>query len=222
MAVNQSLTRRDALQIAGATALVGGLAFTLPTMPAHATTFRDIRYSPFQREIEWLSSTGITTGWSDGTFRPMGVVNRDMIAAFTYRFAGSPSARYYRAFTDVPSHIFFAKEIGWMKSQGIAWGWVDGTYRPLSALRRDAMAAFFYRLLDARLRQHGVAVDIDSVGQFRDVPRSQPFAREIQWFRASGISRGWSDGTFRPYLVVRRQDMAAFIYRAALLADRAR
>ena len=50
---------------------------------------------------------------------------------------------------------------------------------------------------------------------FIDVPRSQPFAREIQWMADQGISRGWSDGTFRPYEPARRAEMAAFLYRLA-------
>ena len=50
---------------------------------------------------------------------------------------------------------------------------------------------------------------------FRDVPSSQPFAKEIQWMADRGISRGWSDGTFRPYEPTRRAEMAAFLYRLA-------
>lgn len=41
------------------------------------------------KEIEWMRARGITTGWSDGTFRPNAAVNRDAMAAFFYRFAGS-------------------------------------------------------------------------------------------------------------------------------------
>ena len=37
-----------------------------------------------------MRARGITTGWSDGTFRPNAAVNRDAMAAFFYRFAGSP------------------------------------------------------------------------------------------------------------------------------------
>ncbi len=43
----------------------------------------------FRKEIEWLASTGITTGWPDGTFQPVTPVNRDAMAAFLYRRAGA-------------------------------------------------------------------------------------------------------------------------------------
>src|SRR5690606_30281424 len=45
----------------------------------------------FFAEIEWLASTGVTTGWDDGTFRPNNSVSRQAMAAFMYRLAGSPS-----------------------------------------------------------------------------------------------------------------------------------
>ena len=37
-----------------------------------------------------MKAQGITTGWPDGTYRPEGSVNRDAMAAFFYRYAGSP------------------------------------------------------------------------------------------------------------------------------------
>jgi len=42
---------------------------------------------PFFLEVEWLSSTGITTGYDDGTFRPGAPVSRQSAAAFLYRFS---------------------------------------------------------------------------------------------------------------------------------------
>ena len=50
-------------------------------------TFTDVPpSSQFFREIAWLASTGITTGWDDGTFRPDYPVRRDAMAAFLVRF----------------------------------------------------------------------------------------------------------------------------------------
>lgn len=39
----------------------------------------------FYREITWMQSKGMTTGWPDSTFRPDQPVNRDAMAAFAYR-----------------------------------------------------------------------------------------------------------------------------------------
>ena len=98
--------------------------------------------------IVWAHQEGITTGWSDGSFRPTQPIARDAMAAFLYRYAGSPevSAPSTDPFSDVSRSSKFALEIAWMKEEGISTGWSDGTYRPLQDVNRDAMAAFLYRM----------------------------------------------------------------------------
>ncbi|OWY63393.1 hypothetical protein B7486_53370, partial [cyanobacterium TDX16] len=56
--------------------------FVAPT----AATFDDVAVgAPFFLEVEWLASTGITTGYGDGTFRPGAPVTRQSTAAFLFR-----------------------------------------------------------------------------------------------------------------------------------------
>lgn len=122
----------------------GSPAFTPPARP----TFSDVPVgSDFYKEIEWLWSKKWTTGYGDGTYRPLAPINRDAMAAFLYRAAGSPAFTLpARArFSDVPVGMNFRKEIEWLATTGITTGWSDGTYRPLTPVNRDAMAAFLYR-----------------------------------------------------------------------------
>lgn len=94
-----------------------------------------------------MKAQGITTGWSDGTFRPDSSVNRDAMAAFFYRYAGSPeyTAPAQARFTDVPTDKQFYREISWLAAQGVTTGWPDGSFRPVEPVHRDAMAAFVFR-----------------------------------------------------------------------------
>ena len=120
--------------------------------------------SQFYKEISWLASTGISTGWAmeDGTkqFRPLDSVARDAMAAFLYRYADvvldedvagfqTPEAS---PFVDVPVDSQFFREIAWLADRGVSTGWVndDGTaeFRDLEPVNRDAMAAFMYRLVN--------------------------------------------------------------------------
>lgn len=41
--------------------------------------------SGFYREISWMKTAGISTGWADGTYRPADPVTREQMAAFIYR-----------------------------------------------------------------------------------------------------------------------------------------
>ncbi|MBE0011316.1 S-layer homology domain-containing protein, partial [Arthrobacter sp. AET 35A] len=48
---------------------------------------------------------------------------------------------------------------------------------------------------------------------FRDVSTSQQFYKEMAWLADRGISTGWPDSTYRPLQPIKRDAMAAFIYR---------
>lgn len=55
--------------------------------------------------------------------------------------------------------------------------------------------------------------------EMRDVDASTPHHEHIEWLVKNGISTGWDNGdstyNFRPYAIVVRADMAAFLYRLA-------
>ena len=180
-----------------------------PSAPV-VSEFSDVPVgAPFRLEIEWLASTGITTGWPDGTFHPSAPVERQAMAAFLYRFAGSPAFTppVTESFSDVPrSHPFFL-EIEWLASTGITTGWPDGTFHPSAPVERQAMAAFLYRYAGSPVFAPPVTAS------FSDVPVGAPFRLEIEWLAQTGITTGWPDGTFQPSANVERQAMAAFLYR---------
>ncbi|WP_240333913.1 S8 family serine peptidase [Rothia sp. ZJ932] len=181
-----------------------------PTGGVTRVGFTDITGSSFAQEIRWLSQAGISTGWSDGTYRPYQTVSRADIAAFLYRLAGSPTytAPTTPNFKDLPTTHPFYHEISWLAENGISTGWSDGTYRPDQAINRDAMAAFFYRM--AGEPAHTAATR----SPFTDITANDMFYHEVSWFAATGITTGWLDGTFRPRATVTREAMAAFMYRA--------
>lgn len=63
--------------------LDGRPAFTPPT----ASPFSDVpKTHTFYKEITWLASSGVTTGYSDETFKPGAVITRQAMAAFLFRY----------------------------------------------------------------------------------------------------------------------------------------
>jgi hypothetical protein len=50
---------------------------------------------------------------------------------------------------------------------------------------------------------------------FSDVPAGHPFFREVEWMVDVGLADGFDDGTFRPASDVTRQELVAFLHRAA-------
>lgn len=178
-------------------------------VPAY-TSFVDVKPSTaFYKEIEWLAGKNITTGWGDRTYRPTASIQRDAMAAFLYRYAGSPdyTPPTKSKFKDVAPSNEFYKEINWLHEQGISTGWADGTYRPTAPIERGAMAAFLYRYADFP------AYTAPAKSRFKDITPSSDFYKEINWLHDQGISTGWADNTYRSVSPVQRDAMAAFLYR---------
>jgi hypothetical protein len=118
-----------------------------PAGPFPASGFTDVPVGhPFDDEIAWAAEAGITTGYGDGTFRPVAPVTRQSTAAFLYRLAGSPAGPFPASgFTDVPVGHPFDDEIAWLDDEGVAAGYPDGTFRPVAVMSRQAAAAFMFR-----------------------------------------------------------------------------
>jgi Tol biopolymer transport system component len=137
--------------------LAGEPTFFPPPTPS----FSDVGTGhPFYDEVQWMKATGVSTGYGDGTYRPADPVTRQSMSAFMYRLAGEPTftAPGAATFTDVSlTHPFF-DEIEWMASEDITTGYAPGpTYRPSTAVSRQAMSAFMLRLAN------GPGVDVPTI-----------------------------------------------------------
>jgi C1A family cysteine protease/putative hemolysin len=97
--------------------------------------------------IQKMYESGITTGYSDGTYRPAGNVTRGQMAAFIVRGKFGETFPYNTTpyFSDVPSSHGSFKYIQKVTEEGIASGYSDGTYRPSQYVNRAQMAAFIGR-----------------------------------------------------------------------------
>ncbi|NJC23814.1 hypothetical protein BJ994_002890 [Arthrobacter pigmenti] len=102
-------------------------------------------------------------------------------------------------------------EIEWLAANKLTNGWPDGTYRPLSTMTREQMAAFLYRMANPGVK----VAPKPRTAPFRDVPANHVFAGEIAWMKNMDVANGWSDGYFRPTSPIMRDQMAAFLHRYA-------
>ncbi|PWD51678.1 hypothetical protein C8046_14515 [Serinibacter arcticus] len=211
-----------------ATGVVGDVAVTVTEA---ASPFLDVASDNlFYAEIVWLFRSNISTGWVDGQgnaeFRPLSPVNRDAMAAFLYRLAGSPTfvEPETSPFVDVAKDNLFYKEISWLHAEGISTGWSlpgqpgRSEFRPLAPVARDAMAAFLARFADGVLNRDVEGFDPPAVSPFVDVTTDNLYYREIAWLAHEGISSGWDvegqDGLkeFRPLSSINRDAMAKFMF----------
>jgi hypothetical protein len=86
-------------------------------------------------------------------------------------------------------------------------------FRPLASIARQDMAAFLYRiaLYEVQSGEHPT-VDLSvstPIGGWSD------HGEAVYWLRGANITEGFADGTFGGLFAVVRQDLAAFLKRAA-------
>ena len=118
-----------------------------------------------------------------------------------------------RSFTDVVPGLPFYADINWMSQRGIAGGFEDGSFRPTTAVSRQAMASFLLKLA-------GQPATLLSQPFFADVGEGHPFYGAIQWMGSHGVSVGTPNPhggkpLYKPNDPVSRQAMAAFLWRYA-------
>jgi hypothetical protein len=117
------------------------------------------------------------------------------------------------AFPDVAAENVHAPAISCAAEWGVAQGYPDGTFRPTNGVRRDQMASFIVRTLEAA-GEHLLGFDEDPADHgFVDVGDSA-HAEAIGKLALAGIVRGTSDTTYSPDRYVRRDQMAAYLVRS--------
>lgn len=175
--------------------------------------------------IFWLSGSGVTAGYNDGSFRPYAQVARCDMAAFLRRLARSmnvsdaatwkPSASDWKRFSDVTRTTPHAEDVLWLAHAGISTGFPNGTFAPYANVARCDMAAFLRRL--AKLSPSSDAgtwtpAEADWLA-FNDVSSKTDHAEDILWLRHAEITLGYPGNLYKPFGKVARCDMAAFLER---------
>lgn len=112
-------------------------------------------------------------------------------------------------FWDVPDRSSAATAVDWLGTNGIVEPYRNGTFRerlgsfPVD-LDRGQLARYLWRLAQSPSGSPPTT--------WRDVPSSLRPA--VSWVQASGIMRGFADGTFRASNRVTRTGLAVYLWRA--------
>jgi hypothetical protein len=137
------------------------------------------------------------------------VVHRGVAANQQITIADVPAGRE-EIFSDVPLDFWAYPQILAVKEAGIASGYLDGTYRPATAVTRDQMAVYVARALcggDAYVPTGAHAVT------FADVPSDNWAFKYVEYCHDANIVAGYWDG-YHPTEVVNRAQMAVYVARS--------
>lgn len=196
-----------AFAVRGGRAYVGkGTADAIAAFDVCGDSFSDMPPSnAFFDAVCWGTAVELVDGFDDGTFRGTNAVTRQAAAAYLYRLFNSPTGPFPNpGFSDVSTGHPFYFEIAWLIDAEIASGFGDNTFRPTTAVSRQAMAAYLYAAAGEPLGP------FPNPG-FNDVGTGHPFYAQIAWLASTGITSGFADGGYHPASPVSRQAMVQFL-----------
>jgi hypothetical protein len=154
------------------------------------------------------AAKGITKGYT-GTnlFGVEDTCTRGEAAMFLWRLAGKPAPKSVSTppFSDVPkSHVFY-NAILWAHQKGIAKGYSNGKFDVDGKCTRGQIATFIWRY-------KGSPKPKSSGSPFKDA-LTPAYKTAIIWAAEKGITKGFSDNTFRDKQYCTRGEIVTFLYR---------
>jgi len=164
--------------------------------------FWDTVGSPFRGDIEATFLREVTFGCSPINFCPSAITQRQVMAAWLARALDLPPATR-DWFTDDETSPY-EDSINRVADAGVTAGCGAGKFCPASGVSRGQMAAF----LNRAFHLPGTRRDF-----FTD-DNTDMFESDINELAASGITAGCGGTKFCPKVVVTRDQMAAFLWRA--------
>jgi S-layer homology domain len=170
--------------------------------PAATTPFTDTSTSKFAADIDWLYTSGLTSGCSATKFCPVGQVTRGQMASFLARALDLPAAAK-DSFRDDAGNMHEA-DINRLAAAGLTSGCASGRYCPNEVVSRGQMASFLARALD---------LPAATKDYFRD-DNGSVHESNIDRLAKAGLTSGCGTGLYCPTSAVTRGQMAAFLHRA--------
>lgn len=119
------------------------------------------------------------------------------------------------SFTDVPRNTkYYSDPVYWAVDQGITNGYKDSDgiirqFKPQNNCTREAVVTFLWRLA-------GKPNPRNMNSPFSDIQdRNKYYYKAVLWASENGITKGYSDGTFKPNATCLREHVVTFLYRFA-------
>ena len=192
---------------------IGRASYDVPVAEDYQPAFTDTVGHWGANYVEFLYTSGVTTGYADGTFRPDQNITRAQFSVMLYRCLGLDESRYAGVelpFADLDKIADYAvPAIKALYSEGVINGskGKDGQiyFNPNAPLTRAQASAMI-----GRTQEKGYATVELTFTDAGKIPAYATFY--IQTMAAQGILGGYADGSFKPNNNITRGQMAKILY----------
>ncbi|WP_419961313.1 S-layer homology domain-containing protein [Psychrobacillus sp. BM2] len=182
------------------------------TFTANATDVdkKSLIYSPEQ--LKWSVEGGIGTITSAGVFTAGNKAGTGKVVAQlgtkTVSVGIEVKTNVTSKFTDILNNNPYITEINYLTSNGVITGYKDGTFKPNNDITRKNAAVIISRIMKD--------IDLNKVTDpnFKDVPKTHPYYKEIAAVANLGIVNGKENGYFDPNGKLTRAQMAKILVNA--------
>jgi hypothetical protein len=173
-------------------------------------SFSDVTASSFgwaRNVIETLAGAGIIAGVGEQRFEPARPVTRAEFACLLVRALELEEVTAGKMpFTDVKAGAWYAGAVTAAAEAGLIKGYEDGTFAPHNTITREEIVAILLRALELPPGEQELP--------FKDKAEISAWARDsIAAAAASGLIKGFADGTIRPRAATSRAECAVLLYR---------
>lgn len=152
-------------------------------------------------------------GYPDGSFRPDGDMSRAEAAAIFARLIAdkkNESVKGTPSFKDTPNNKWYSAFVGYLEKYNIISGYEDGTFRPDESITRAefvTIAVRYYSLFNE-------VKSVSNTTKYNDLSNNYWAIKNISYATSEKWLNGYSDGSFRPDIVVTRAEVVTIINRA--------
>lgn len=188
-------------------------ATPVTTVSAQTPSFSDV--TRFQEEINFLTGLGVIYGYSDGTFRPTESLQRIHAVQMILREKGitdfdAPNP----GFTDIQPGNAGYKEV----AKAVQLGFISGKLASNGTNYFDAKGTLTRGQM-AKILTDAYGLNKDNGFTYKDVSSEHWAKSYISRLATSGVTQGYSDGTFKPGQDLERQHFSAFMARLLQLEE---
>lgn len=188
------------------------LILSCTALPAGA--FQDVHPGAWYYEpVEYMKSTGIVKGYTDGTFKYHSPVTRaDFVVTLSRCAANFEAPDKNPVFEDVAADSYYADAVHWAYAHEIVNGYGKGVFKPTKNVTREEAVQIVYAFVKAS----GYDMETTpSEKQFADWGAVSPWAREaMTWAIDSGIMNGNNESRLNPQYNMTRAQFCVMLYNA--------
>ncbi len=176
---------------------------------AFAEELSDIDGHWAEKEISQWVEKGLSTGYSDGSFKPNDYITRAEFMALVNRAYGF-TEKIGTSFSDVNENDWFYDDVAKAVAAGYLTGYSDETVKPNNEISRQEVAVILSRLL--KLLQ---ASDKGALERFSDYSTIPAWSKEaVNSVVEKGYMGGYPDGNYGPANSTTRGETVTILARA--------